>query len=159
MTNVWLRPISASEIMTTDVVSVSPDTPIRAAAKRLIDNDISAVPVVDGGGAAVGMVTESDIVKGEISRRASSRLWWLEMLAEGEDLAAEFVDYLKAADRPVREIMAAPVITVGEDTPVQAIAETLLKHGIKRVPVVRDGRIVGIVSRADLVRALARPTS
>jgi CBS domain-containing protein len=78
------------------------------------------------------------------------------MLAEGEDLATGFLDYLRAGDRPVREVMTTPAVTVVEDTPVQAIAETLHKHGIKRVPVLRNGRVVGIVSRADLVRALAQ---
>jgi len=78
------------------------------------------------------------------------------MLAEGEDLATEFLDYLGAGDRPVREVMTAPVIAVGEETPVQAIAEVLQVHRIKRVPVLRNGRVVGIVSRADLLRALAK---
>ena len=119
----------------------------------------SAIPVVDANGAPVGMVSESDLIRREIDRRTPRRAWWLELLAEGEDLAAEFVDYLKAADRPARDIMAAPVVTVAEDTPIRAIAEALQEHGIKRVPVVRDGRIVGIVSRADLVRALARSMS
>jgi CBS domain-containing protein len=159
MTNVWLRPVDASEIMTKDVVSVGPDTPTRAAAKLLIEKGISAVPVVDASGAAIGMLTEGDIVRGEIDRRAPRRFRWLEMLAEGEDLAPEFLDYLKAADRPVREVMMTPVVAIAEDTPVQDIAETLLEHRIKRVPVLRNGRIVGIVSRADLVRALARPPS
>jgi CBS domain-containing protein len=159
MPNVWLPPINAGDVMTTSVVSVGLETPTREVAKLLLERNISAVPVVDAGGAPVGMVTESDIIKREIDRRAPRRIWWLEMLAEGEDLAAEFVGYLKAADRPVREVMAAPVITVAEDTPVQTVAETLLKHRIKRVPVVRNGRIVGIVSRADLLRALARSPS
>jgi CBS domain-containing protein len=78
------------------------------------------------------------------------------MLAEGESLATEFLDYLRAADRPVREVMKTPVVTVAEDTPIQVIAEILQKHGIKRVPVLRDGRVVGIVTRADLVHALAQ---
>jgi CBS domain-containing protein len=156
MTNVWLPPMDASEVMTRNVISVSPETPTRALAKLLLDNDISAVPVVDSAGAAIGMVSESDLIRREIYRRRPSRLWWLEMLAEGEDLATEFIDYLKAGDRPVREVMTAPVVTVEEGTPVQDVAETLQKHGIKRVPVLRNGRIVGILSRADLVRALAQ---
>ena len=74
------------------------------------------------------------------------------MLAEGETLATEFLDYLRAADRPVCEVMRTPVVTVAEDTPIRVIAAILQEHGIKRVPVLRDGRVVGIVSRADLVR-------
>jgi len=156
MTNVWLPPMNASEVMTKSVVSIGPDTSTRAVAKLLLDRRISAVPVVDATGAAIGMVSESDLLRHEINRRAPSRDWWLEMLAEGEDLAAGFLDYLRVGDRPVREVMTTPAVTVAEDTPVQAIAETLHKHGIKRVPVLRNGRVVGIVSRADLVRALAQ---
>jgi CBS domain-containing protein len=159
MTNVWLPPIVASDIMTKKVVSVGPETPTRTVARLLMENRFSAIPVVDDNGAPVGMISEGDLIRREIDRRAPRRAWWLELLAEGEDLAAEFVDYLKAADRPARDIMTGPVVTVAEDTPIQAIAEALQEHGIKRVPVVRDGRIVGIVSRADLVRALAKSMS
>jgi CBS domain-containing protein len=83
-------------------------------------------------------------------------VWWLEKLAEGEDLATEFLDYLKATDRPVREVMVSPVITVTADASAQAIAEILQQRHIKRVPVLRDGRLVGIISRADVIRALSQ---
>ena len=156
MTNVWLPPMDASEVMTRNVITVDPETPTRTVAKLLLNKGISAVPVVDVNDAAIGMVTESDLIQWEINRREPSRVWWLEMLAEGEDLATEFVDYLRAGDRPVRAIMTAPVVAVSEDTPVQTIAEILQKHRIKRVPVLRNERVVGIVSRADLVRALAQ---
>jgi len=156
MTNVWLPPMNASDVMTTNVLSVGPDTPTRAVAKLLLEKSISAVPVVDATGAAIGMVSEGDLVQRELKRRTPSRDWWLEMLAEGENLATEFLDYIRAADRPVREVMRTPVVTVTEDMPIQVIAEILQEHSIKRVPVLRDGRVVGIVSRADLVRALAQ---
>ena len=78
------------------------------------------------------------------------------MLSEGEDLATEFLNYLRAADRPVSDVMVSPVVTVSENTSVQTIAEILQKQHIKRVPVLRDGRLVGIVSRADLIRALSQ---
>jgi CBS domain-containing protein len=155
MTNVWLPPMNASDVMTRDVFSVSPETPVRTVAKLLLDKDVSAVPVVDANGAAVGIITESDLIRREMNRRAPSRAWWLEMIAEGEDLAPEFLDYLGAGDRPVRDVMTAPVIAVAEETPVQVIAEMLQEHRIKRVPVLRNGRVVGIVARADLLRALA----
>jgi CBS domain-containing protein len=148
--------MNASDVMTTSVLSVAPETPTRGVAKLLLEKSISAVPVVDATGAAVGMVSEGDLVQWEIKRRAPFRDWWLEMLAEGENLATEFLDYLRAADRPVCEVMRTPVITVAEDTPIQVIAKILQEHSIKRVPVLRDGRVVGIVSRGDLVRALAQ---
>jgi len=157
MTNVWLPPLDASQVMTRNVFSVGPETPTRAVAKLLLEKGISAVPVVDENGAAIGIVSESDLIRKEVYRRRPSRIWWLEMLAEGEDLAPEFIDYLKAGDRPVREVMTTPVVTVAENSSVQAIAETLQEHQIKRVPVLRNGRVVGIVARADLIRALAQP--
>jgi CBS domain-containing protein len=156
MTNVWLPPMNASDVMTKNVISVGPETPTRAVAKLLLDKGISAIPVVDEAGVALGMVSEGDLIRREIKILAASKAWWLEMLAEGEDLATEFLDYLRTSDRPVREVMTTPVVTVAEDTPVQAIAEILREHRIKRVPVLHNGRVVGIVSRADLVRALAQ---
>jgi CBS domain-containing protein len=159
MTNVWLPPMNATEVMTRDVLSVGPETPTRVVAKLLLEKGISAAPVVDGRGRVIGMVSENDLLGREIDKRAPNRVWWLEMLAEGEELATEFLDYLRRADRPVREIMTSPVVTVSENTSVQTIAQMLQQHQIKRVPVLRDGRLVGIVSRADLVRALSQVPS
>jgi CBS domain-containing protein len=156
MTNVWLPPMNASDVMIKNVVTVGPETPTRTVAKLLLEKGFSAVPVIADNGAVIGMVSEGDLIASEIGSRAPGRGWWLELLAEGEDLATEFVDYLKAVDRPAREVMTAPVVTVAEDTPVEAIAQTLQAHNIKRVPVLREGRVVGIVTRADLVRALAK---
>lgn len=155
MTNVWVPPMTASEVMTKDVLFVGPNAPTRMVAKLLLENGISAVPVVDASHRVIGMVSENDLIGSEIMRRAPDRVWWLEMLAEGEDLAAEFLNYLKTADRSVRDVMVSPAITVSEDTSIEAIAETLQQHHIKRVPVLRDGQMVGIVSRADLIRALS----
>jgi len=148
--------MNARDVMTKGVLTVGPETPTRKVAKLLLEKGISAVPVVDADGVPVGMVSEGDLIGRDVNAREARRDWWLEMLAEGAGLAQEFLDHVKAADRPVREVMVAPVITVGEGTPVQAIAELLETRRIKRVPVVRQGRIVGVVSRADLIRALAR---
>jgi CBS domain-containing protein len=148
--------MDARDVMTKTVVSVAPETPTRQVARLLLEKVISAVPVVDPDGAPLGMISEGDLIGRDVNAREARRDWWLEMLAEGDDLAKAFVDHVKAADRPVRDFMAAPVITVEEDTPVRVIAALLDAHRIKRVPVVREGRVVGIVSRADLVRALAQ---
>ena len=156
MTNAQLRPLTASEVMTRHVLSVGPETPARVVAKLLLGRGVSATPVVDAAGSVIGMVSENDLLGREIQRRSPRRGWWLEMLAEGEDLAPEFLDFLRSADRPVRDLMVSPVVTVSESTSVETIAETLQRHHIKRVPVLRDGRLVGIVSRADLVRALSQ---
>jgi CBS domain-containing protein len=151
--------MTASEVMTRDVLSVALETPRRKVAKLLLERGISAAPVVDAHGSVVGMVSENDLLGREVERRVPRREWWLEMLAEGENLAPEFLDYLRATDGPVRDVMVSPVVTVSEDTPVEAIADILQRHHIKRVPVLRDGRMVGIVSRADLVRALSQTAS
>jgi len=155
MSNIWLPPITAKQVMTTDVLFVSPETPTRTVAKLLLQRGISAAPVVDAGSRVVGMVSEADLIGREIKGRASDRMWWLEMLAEGEDLAKDFLDYLNMNDQVARDVMVSPVITISEDTRIEEIAETLQLHHIKRVPVLRDGRMVGIVSRADLIRALS----
>jgi CBS domain-containing protein len=148
--------MKACDVMTSAVVSVRPDTPMREIAKLLRDHGISAVPVVDAGGAPSGMVSEGDLIARDETSRNARRDWWLTLLAEGETtLNAEFTASLRNPVCRASEIMTAPVITVGEATEVNEIAQLLIAHRIKRVPVLRDGRIVGIVSRADLVRALA----
>jgi CBS domain-containing protein len=150
---------SARDVMTTEIVSVLPDTPTQVIAQLLLDKGISAVPVVDHDGAPIGMVSEGDLVgRGETDREAR-RDWWLAMLAEGEALSPEFLGQLRTKARRARDVMAKPVVTVEEQTPVSEIAQLLEAHRIKRVPVVRDGRMVGIVSRADLLRALAAEPS
>ena len=145
---------TAGEIMTTDVVSVDPDASTRRIAKLLSARGISAVPVIDAAGALIGMVSEGDLIGRNDDDRRARRDWWLTMLAEGEHLHPDFLASLHEPDQPARSVMSSPVITVGEATELSEIAKLLLAHHIKRVPVVRDGRVVGIVSRADLVRAL-----
>jgi CBS domain-containing protein len=147
--------MKARDVMTASVVSVGLDTPSREVAQLLRDHGISAVPVVDAAGAPVGMVSEGDLIVRDADGREARRDWWLTLLAEGEPLNADFLANLSAAKRRAGDIMAAPVVTVGEETEICEIARLLTAHRIKRVPVLRDGRIVGIVSRADLVRALA----
>jgi len=147
--------MKAREMMTAAVVSVAPDTTTREAARILRDRGISAVPVVDDSGKPIGMLSEGDLIGRDDTDRKARRDWWLTLLAEGEKLNPEFLASLRAPVTRTREAMTSPVITVGEDTEIRDIARLLLDHRIKRVPVLRDGRIVGIVSRADLVRTLA----
>ena len=148
--------MKARDVMTSAVVSVGPDTPVREIAKLLRNHGISAVPVIDATGAPSGMVSEGDLIGRDETSANARREWWLTLLAEGEaTLNADFTASLRNPVRRASEIMAAPVITVGEETDINEIARLLLAHRIKRVPVLRDGRVVGIVSRADLVRALA----
>ncbi|MDE2229380.1 MAG: CBS domain-containing protein [Alphaproteobacteria bacterium] len=141
--------------MTADVAVVSPDTPTPAIARLLLDRGVSAVPVIDNTGAPVGIVSEGDLIGRGESEREARRDWWLALMAEGEPLSPDFIASLRQREQTARDIMAAPVVTVDETADVAEIARLLTTYRIKRVPVVHDGRIVGIVSRADLLRALA----
>jgi CBS domain-containing protein len=147
--------MKASDVMTADVVSVHPDVPVHDVAKILLKTGISAVPVVDENGSPIGMVSEGDLIPRPEPEREARRDWWLALLAEGEALSQNFLANLKTSDRTAGEIMSRPVVTVAPDTDVSEIARLLADYRIKRVPVVHDGRVVGIVSRADLLRALA----
>ena len=144
----------ARDVMTTEVVAAAPDTPTGKIAELLLSKGISAVPIVEGG-APIGMVSEGDLVGRDEKDREARRDWWLTLLAEGTPLSADFLASLRHPELTARAIMSAPVVTVAEDTPVGEIARLLAAYRIKRVPVVRDGHMVGIVSRADLLRALA----
>lgn len=148
------RSMLAKDLMTTDVVVVRPDTPAQDIARVLLDHAISAVPVVDGAGAPIGMVSEGDLIGRDDAQRDARRDWWLALVAEGEALGKEFLSSLGARKETASDIMVAPVITVDDTTEDLEIARLLRTYRIKRLPVVRDGRVVGIVSRADLLKAL-----
>ncbi len=145
----------ARDVMTRDVISVTPDTPVRKVASLLVKHRIGAVPVIDDGGAPIGIVSESDLIRPDRAAREAWRRSWLEILAEGEPLAPELIAWLGSQNHSARAVMSAPVITVSEETNLPDIAEILTTRRIKRVPIVRDGRIVGIFGCADLVRALS----
>jgi len=142
--------MKAKDVMTTKVATVGPDMPVNAIAALLLERHISAVPVIDDDRRILGIVSEGDLMRrGETERRPS---WWLAAFSNAEELAREFT---KTRGIRAKDVMTREVLTVTEETPIATIAELLEKRRIKRVPVVRDGRIVGIVSRADLLRALA----
>ncbi|MFO1048316.1 MAG: CBS domain-containing protein [Geminicoccaceae bacterium] len=146
--------MNAAEVMTRHPVTARPDMSVREAAMLLLEHRISAVPVVDAAGKLVGIVSEGDLVRrGEVIRD-EKQSWWLEAIAEGERMAPELVAYLRSGDRTVSHLMTREVVTVEEATPLPEVARLLEQRGIKRVPVLRDGRVVGIVSRADLIKAM-----
>ncbi len=149
--------MNAADVMTTKVMAVQPDTPARSIAHILFANGISAVPVVDEEGTPIGMVSEGDLMPRDESERQARRDWWLKLLAEGEELSPEFLQHLEQTDRTARQVMTSPVITIEDTAGLVEIADLLSASKIKRVPVVHNGRMVGIVSRADLVRVVAHP--
>ncbi|MFL9825770.1 CBS domain-containing protein [Rhodoplanes sp. SY1] len=144
--------MKASDIMTTTLVTVTPDTAVADVAAILLENRISGVPVVDPAGRPVGIVSEGDLVRRAEAGTGHERSWWLKLLMGREGLAAEFV---KEHARRVADVMTRELVTATPDTPVAEIASLLERHRIKRVPIVKDGRLVGIVSRANLLHALA----
>ena len=147
--------MKARDIMTNKVISVGAETQARDVARVMLANHVSGVPVVDRTGAPIGMVSEGDLIGRSEDEREARVDWWLALLAEGEPLSPEFLASVRGPERIARDIMSTPVITVSEDTDASDIARLLQAHRIKRVPVVRDGRVVGIVSRENLLRALA----
>ncbi|MBV9252547.1 MAG: CBS domain-containing protein [Acetobacteraceae bacterium] len=143
--------MDASDVMTTRVISLGPETPMAEAARVMIDNGISGAPVVENG-KLVGIISENDLLRSVESSGERRQSRWLAFGTLSDERAA---DYLKSRGRAVRDVMTQEVVSVSEATPVAEIARLLESRHIKRVPVVRDNQLVGIVSRANLLRALA----
>ena len=147
-------PFTAGELMTRDVAVVHPETSLLDAVKVMARRHISGMPVVDAAGAIVGMLSEGDLVRwheGLTERQGR----WLDMLADGFELAPAFLQGIKKQHRKVQSVMSAGATTVTEDTLARDVAHLMYQKNFKRVPVVRDGKLVGILARSDLVRALA----
>jgi len=142
----------AIDVMTSEVISVDENSTVTAVARLLAERGISAVPVVDKANQVIGMVSEGDLLHRAETGTERRRAWWLDMMASTNKLAG---DYIKSHSSKVKDVMTRDVFSVTETTPVADIALLLETNRIKRVPVVRDGKLVGIVSRANLVRALA----
>lgn len=140
------------DIMTQDVVTVAMKTPVEEIAKLLLARHVSAVPVVDDTGTVQGLVSEGDLMRRIADPDKPRRSWWLEFFADPRSDAA---DYIKTHGRTASDIMTRDVVSVTEDMTAAEVARILETARIKRAPVLRDGRLVGIVSRANLLQALA----
>jgi len=137
--------------MTRDVVSVTPDTPLKDVAAALVERGISGLPVCDADGAVVGVLSEADLLvkQGGSPERSGGLFAWLVETASAPDLA-------KLRAHTAGEAMTSPAVTVETASPVSEAARTMVSLGVNRLPVVEDGRLVGIVTRADLVRLFTR---
>ena len=143
----------ADDVMTSNLVTVGEDASVRDVALVLLQNQISAVPVIDRMGNMIGIVSEGDLMRRPGSDTQKRHSWWLEFLSAEQAMGeAEFV---KMHSRHVTDVMTRGVITATPDTHVAKIAFLLEKNGIKRVPILRGGKLVGIVSRANLLHGLA----
>ncbi|MDN5292992.1 MAG: hypothetical protein PWQ91_24 [Eubacteriales bacterium] len=145
----------ARDIMTKEVITVKPDTTVEEVIKILAENKISGVPVVNDHGGVIGIVSEADLLVRDAKLRVPSFINVLGSLIFLEDPRQLDEDLRKMVAVKVRELMTEDVITVEEDTPVEEVASLMLKKKINRVPVVSHGKLVGIISRHDIVRALA----
>jgi CBS domain-containing protein len=143
--------MEAREVMTRDVVTVGPETPIGEIAAILVRHRISAVPVVSGTH-LLGIVSQTDLAHRSETGTEKRRKWWLEMFADPD---AKARDYVKSHGLSARDVMTRLIVSVSEDATLAEVADILDSHRIGRVPVMSDGRLVGIISRADLVRKLA----
>lgn len=144
----------AKDVMTTDVITVAPDISVQALATLLAEKGISGAPVVGADGRMVGIVSEGDLLhRAEIGtarrHRVRRRSWWLDHFAS--DAAR---DYVKSHGRSVADIMTSNVVSVDEEADLADVAAVLEGRRVKRVPVMRGGAVVGIISRANIVRAV-----
>jgi CBS domain-containing protein len=144
--------MKAADVMVTNVISVAPDASVQDVAQILLSAGISAVPVIDAGGELLGIVSEGDLMHRAEAGTGRRRPWWLAAFLGKEVLAAEFV---KEHSRRVTDVMTREVVTATPETSLSDIANLLEKNAIKRVPIVKDSKVVGIVSRANLLQALA----
>lgn len=144
--------MKASDVMVRHVITIGPDEEVSQAARMLADHDISALPVVDEQRRMLGILSEADLLRREEIGTEKRRPAWLEAVTPSSRLAE---DYSKSHGRKVRELMSETVISASPDAPLSEIARLLERKRIKRVPIVEDGKLVGIVSRANLIQALA----
>jgi len=142
----------AIDVMVRDVVTVRSDTDVADAVKLLSEHDVSALPVVDEAGNLVGMLSEADLIHRVEIGTEKHRPWWSEAVTGASTLAEEFA---KSHGKRVDEIMTSGAISVSEDTPLSEIATLFERKRIKRVPVIKDGKLVGVVSQSNLIQALA----
>lgn len=145
--------MNVADVMTRTVVTVGPETSVAEIAALLVEHRISAVPVVDPAGRLIGLVGEADLLHRAETGTELQRPWWLELFADPDARAEAFI---KAHGRTAREVMVAEVEVIAPDAPLGAAAELMHRRHVKRLPVVADGKLQGIVSRADLIKALTR---
>lgn len=146
--------MQARELMSTNLVVVPPEMSVGAVAELLAARGITGVPVVDAAGAPIGIVTEGDLIRRLADEPRGPLTWFLDLFRDSAPLATR---YAKAHGKTVRDVMSKDMVTVAEEASAEQVAQLMERHGIRRVPVVRDGRLVGLVSRADLLRAVLRP--
>ena len=141
----------AKDVMSNGVISIMADATVFEAAELLVGAQVSAVPGLDSTATIVGIVSEADLIRRAEIGTAPHKSWLLRMLADDFTTASE---YVHSHSRRVKDVMTKAVITTTEDATLGEVAELMAKHNVKRIPVVRDGTLAGIVSRSNLLQAL-----
>ena len=147
--------MKASDVMVSNVITIPITATIGETAAILLNNHISGAPVLGEEGELVGIVSEGDLMRRPETGTSKPPSWWLELISSERSLATE---YIKSHSRKVVDVMSRNVVTASPDTPLGDIAALLERNRIKRVPIVEGGKIVGIVSRANIMQALASAT-
>jgi CBS domain-containing protein len=142
----------AADVMVSKVITVGPDSSVQHVASTLLANRISAVPVIDEQGKLIGIISEGDLMRRPEAGTVGRHSWWLQLIMSNR---AKAMEYVKTHSRKAADLMTRRVITATPDTPLDEIATLLERNRIKRVPIMRDGKVVGIVSRANLLHGLA----
>src|SRR5215469_1392837 len=145
--------MNAGEVMSRNPIAVPAEAGLAEALRLMFDHRVSGLPVVDGRAGLVGILTEGDLLRRSEIGTAGQRSGWLDLLTMPGRLAS---DYVRTHTRRVGEIMTRDVVSVAEDTPLTEVVRLMERHRIKRVPVLRDDALIGIVSRADLLCAIRR---
>jgi CBS domain-containing protein len=143
--------MKAADVMTRDIVTVGPETPLAEAIRLMLEHRVSGLPVVDGNGQLVGLLTEGDLLHRAETGTDTVRLGWLQALLARGRMAEH---YVHTHGRRVQDVMTQDVLTVGEASPLEDVIRIMESRHVRRVPVAEGKRLVGIVSRSDLVRAL-----
>jgi len=141
----------AADVMTRNVISVPPDAIVSDAVQLMLDNRISGLFVVDSHGTMQGVITEGDLLHREEVGTGRRSSWWLRLFVPGREAS----DFTHNHSRRIADLMTTDVISVEHTAELAEVVQTMERNHVKRVPVMQDGRIVGVISRANLLRALS----
>ncbi len=144
---------TAADVMTRNLVTVAPATPVSSVSAMILENEITALPVVDDDGRLLGIVSEDDLVRAAEARRDIRRSWWRTLL---DTRTSELKEMFGEGTRPVQEVMSRDVVVASEADPLRKLVVMLSRRRIKQLPIIKGEKLVGIVSRVDILRYLAK---
>jgi len=146
----------AADLMTRDVLTVRPDMPVGEVAQLILERNVTSLPVVDDEAQLVGVVSEGDLIRCTQTKREAHRSWWLTLMTGA---ASADTDLSGQSRRPVGDVMSRDVLLASEDESLMRLIELLSRRRIKRLPIVKGGKLVGMISRVDILRHLAAARS